>query len=104
MVQVVETKAAFDALVASGKTVVVDFTATWCGPCQKIGPVFASMAEEDKSDTTYIKVDVDDNSDTAEACGISAMPTFQIYKGGDKVAEMRGADEAGLKALIAKHA
>ena len=75
MVQMVETKAEFDAIVAGDKLVVVDFTATWCGPCQMIGPKFAAMADE-FPDVQFVKVDVDENDETAAACGIEAMPTF----------------------------
>eukprot|EP00406_Dinophysis_acuminata_P008971 CAMPEP_0179235008 /NCGR_PEP_ID=MMETSP0797-20121207/13184_1 /TAXON_ID=47934 /ORGANISM="Dinophysis acuminata, Strain DAEP01" /LENGTH=178 /DNA_ID=CAMNT_0020942207 /DNA_START=61 /DNA_END=597 /DNA_ORIENTATION=- len=97
------TKAAFDeALAAAGdKLVVVDFTATWCGPCQRIAPAFAKMAEE-MADVVFIKVDVDENEETSQACKISCMPTFQFYKGGVKVDEMQGADESKLREKIAE--
>lgn len=48
-------------------------------------------------------MDVDENSETAEACGISAMPTFQLYKGGQKINELVGSEEASLEALVAKY-
>lgn len=51
----------------------------------------------------FFKVDVDEAEDVAAACGIQAMPTFQVFKGGAKVDEMKGADQAGLKALVTKH-
>merc|ERR1712230_83825 len=74
-------KAAFDQCLADAgdKLVVVDFTATWCGPCQRIAPVFAKLAEE-MPDVVFVKVDVDENDETASACGIQSMPTFQFYK------------------------
>ena len=98
------TKADFDAALADAgdKLVVVDFTATWCGPCQRIAPVFAKLAEE-MPDVVFVKVDVDENEDTAQACGIQAMPTFQFYKSKAKVDEFSGADEAKIKATIAKY-
>jgi ubiquitin C len=103
-VKMVEDKAEFDALVAGDKTVIVDFTAVWCPPCQRIGPVFAAMAEEaEMSDIVFVKVDVDANADTAQACGISCMPTFQLFKGGTMVDKLEGASEDGIRALIAKH-
>ena len=69
------TKADFDKCLADAgdKLVVVDFTATWCGPCQHIAPVVVQLAEE-MPDVVFIKVD--ENDETAEACGISSMPTF----------------------------
>jgi len=87
---------------AGDKLVVVDFTATWCGPCQRIAPEFEKMAELDPA-VIFVKVDVDDNEEVAQLCGISAMPTFQAYKGGKKLAEMTGADVTKLKEMVAKH-
>merc|ERR1712006_49985 len=77
-----DTEAEFDeALAAAGdKLVVIDFTATWCGPCQRIAPVFVKLAEE-MPDVVFVKVDVDENEETAGSCGISCVPTFQFYKG-----------------------
>ena len=97
------TKADFDKCLtdAGDKLVVVDFTATWCGPCQRIAPVFVKLSEE-MTDVTFVKVDVDDNEETAGACGIQAMPTFQFYKKGEKVHEFSGASEEKVREAIAK--
>ena len=54
-------------------------------------------------DVEFVKVDVDEADDVAGACGIQAMPTFQFFKGGAKIDEMRGADQAKLAQLLAKH-
>ena len=106
----VSTKAEFDAILAedSNRLVVVDFTATWCGPCQRIAPAYAKLAEE-FTDVVFIKVDVDENEETAAACGIEAMPTFQFYKNKDRVKdesgqpfEIKGADEAALRGAVQK--
>lgn len=103
MVNYLKTKQEFDELVAGEtKLVIIDFTATWCPPCRMIGPIFEKMAEE-YTDAVFVKVDVDDASEIAEACGISAMPTFQFYKGGAKVDDLCGANEGKLKELTAKH-
>jgi len=73
-----------------------------CGPCKFIAPIFEKMAEANP-DVEFVKVDVDDAEDVAAECGIQAMPTFQCFKGGEKVDEMRGADQGGLEAMVAKN-
>merc|ERR1711998_229715 len=98
-VKQIADKAEWDALLAGDKAVVVDFTATWCGPCQRIAPEFAKMAEENP-DIEMVKVDVDDNAEVAEECGIQAMPTFQLFKGGKKVSEFSGASIDKVKAMV----
>ena len=101
-VKMLKTKAEFDAELASagGKLVVVDFTATWCGPCQMIAPLFGELSEKNP-DVVFVKVDVDENQETAAACGINCMPTFQFYKNGAKAFEMQGADPNQLTAKVA---
>jgi len=67
-----------------------------------IGPIFESYATEFPN-AILVKVDVDAASDVAEKCGIQAMPTFQFYKNGEKIAEFSGADQHKLKTTIQKH-
>ncbi|XP_077981657.1 thioredoxin-like [Glandiceps talaboti] len=100
----VKTKADFDAALkgAGSKLVAVDFTASWCGPCKFIGPKFEEMSKE-FTDVVFIKVDVDDNGETAEANGVSAMPTFIFFKNGEKVDSLTGADEKKLRELLTKN-
>ena len=100
------TKVEFDEALknSGGKLVVVDFSATWCGPCKMIGPKFLAMSNE-FTDVLFYKVDVDLNDETAEACGIQAMPTFLFFKGGKdplKDHTLKGADESKLRATITK--
>ena len=104
-VKVLETKEEFDKLLkdAGDKLVVLDFTATWCGPCQRIAPVYEKMADELEEVAVLAKVDVDANSETAEACSISCMPTFQLFQNGSLVDKLEGASEEKLRALIAKY-
>merc|ERR1712110_461547 len=96
-----DTEEEFDkAIVEAGdKLVVIDFTATWCGPCQRIAPVFVKLAEE-MPDIVFVKVDVDQNEAIAAKYNISAMPTFKFLKNGEVVKELVGASEAGLRAAI----
>ena len=103
MVKMLATKEEFDEALKDDKLVVVDFTASWCPPCQMIAPKFAELATELEGTAVLVKVDVDDNADTAAACGINCMPTFQFYKGGEKVAELQGANIEKVKELVATH-
>ena len=103
-------KAAFDAAIEAtkgdGKPLIVDFTATWCPPCQMIGPKFVAHAESAaNTKITFKKVDVDANGEAAQAAGIEAMPTFKVYKDGAEVVEdmIRGASEDKLNTLVAKY-
>merc|ERR1712224_577803 len=72
-VKQLKTKAEFDAELAAagGKLVVVDFTATWCGPCQMIAPLFNELSEKNP-DVVFVKVDVDENQETAAASASTA--------------------------------
>ena len=97
-------KAAFDAAVAdtSERPLLVDFTASWCPPCQRIAPIFERLAGENAGSVTLKKVDVDNNAEAAQAAGIQCMPTFKVYKNGAEVEKMEGASEQGLNDLIAR--
>mmetsp|Transcript_39820 Transcript_39820/g.84874 ORF Transcript_39820/g.84874 Transcript_39820/m.84874 type:complete len:165 (+) Transcript_39820:107-601(+) len=83
-----------------GKLTVVDFTATWCGPCQMIAPIYKELSEEFGSKANFIKVDVDENPEAAQKYGVSAMPTFLLIKGGEVVDRLMGANSARLRELI----
>jgi thioredoxin len=87
---------------AGDNLVVVDFTATWCGPCKRIAPRFKELSQK-HTNVVFLKIDVDDNPDTTEECEISSMPTFQFYKQSLKIDEFSGANEQSLKDKIVKH-
>jgi len=105
MVHQIATHDEFKTKVSSAKDnklIVVDFWATWCGPCIRIAPTLEKIASEESAITVY-KVDVDENSETMEAEGIECMPTFKFYKDGVCVETVMGANEAKLREMIAKH-
>jgi len=85
---------------AEKRVVVIDFTATWCGPCKRIAPMFADMSEE--YDATFLKVDVDKNAAVSGAHGVTAMPTFTFYRAdGSKHSEtVRGAYPAKIGEIL----
>ena len=86
----------------SNVVMVVDFTAVWCGPCQRIAPLFAELAKQ-HGNALFVKVDVDELEDLMHSCEVLAMPTFQIYKGGEKVDTLTGANDKKLVDMVAKH-
>ena len=103
--RVIETEDEFDALLADAgaKLVVVDFTASWCGPCQRIAPKYAELAEAYADDALLVKVDVDENAELAARMGVQVLPTFVVLRDGEEVAKMSGADPAKLEALVKEH-
>ncbi|CDM30805.1 hypothetical protein DTO013E5_549 [Penicillium roqueforti] len=84
--------------------VVVDFHATWCGPCKAIAPTLEKLSDA-HTNVKFYKVDVDDLAEVAAANAVSAMPTFRFYKNGELNQEVKGANpsaiQAGLKAILA---
>lgn len=92
------SQADFDRHVASG-TCIVDFTAKWCGPCQQIAPAFEELASRN-GHVTFLKVDVDKEKALAQRCGIKAMPTFQLYKGGKLTEIVQGASVSRIEELL----
>ncbi|KAK9712158.1 thioredoxin trx1 [Basidiobolus ranarum] len=94
-IQHVQSVSEFEELLNSGKYVVVDFFATWCGPCKLVGPKFEKLSSS-FPDAIFVKVDVDELPDLAASASVRSMPTFHIYKDGQKVNEIIGANPAKL--------
>merc|ERR1719422_1086228 len=90
-------------LAAAGpKLVVVDFTASWCGPCKRIAPFFEELSTK-YSRAVFLKVDVDECQETAAAQGVSAMPTFIFFRNKTKIDKIQGADNKALEEKIKQH-
>ncbi|KAF7307039.1 Thioredoxin domain-containing protein [Mycena indigotica] len=90
---------------SSSKLTVIDFWATWCGPCHAIAPTFESLSKRPEyKNVNFFKVDTDAAKDVAELYRISAMPTFVFLKGSTKVDQVRGADRMGLESTLRRHA
>lgn len=71
-----------DELVSSGKTVVCDFWASWCGPCRMLAPVMEKLSEEFGESAEFVKVNVDENGDLAASLGIFSIPDVYIFADG----------------------
>lgn len=81
----------FEKIIAQdGKTVLVDFWATWCGPCRMITPVLEEVAKE-RPDVTVCKVDVDEERELALEYGVSSIPTLLVFRDGKVVNQSIGA-------------
>ena len=93
---------AFSKLEHSQLKQVYYFTATWCPPCKLIGPIIEKMAPE-YPEIQFLKVDVDENPETAMKYAVRSVPTFLFTKEGDLVGHgVVGADEAGIRGELDK--
>lgn len=73
----------FNDIVSNGK-VVVDFFATWCGPCKMLGPVFEKVSDE-VNDVKFVKLDVDKFNDIAREYGVMSIPTLILFENGNEL-------------------
>ncbi len=85
------TSANYKELIESGKPVVIDFWAEWCGPCRMIGPIIEELASEYEGQVTIGKCDVDSNDDVAAEFKVRNIPTIIFIKGGVVVDKQVGA-------------
>jgi len=98
------TEENFDSTIHSGKAVLVDFWAEWCGPCKMIGPIVDELGKEYEGKALVAKVNVDDSPDLAARFGITSIPNLKIFKNGVEVGNIVGAvPKATLKAAFDKH-
>ena len=80
---------------------ILDCMATWCGPCKVIAPHIVTMSNDFPA-ARFFKLDVDEVPDVAQELGVRAMPTFMVFKDGEKVGEVVGANQKALEALVKK--
>ncbi|KAJ3012817.1 Cytoplasmic thioredoxin isoenzyme 2 [Thoreauomyces humboldtii] len=99
MVQEVTSLEEFNAILKSNKVVIVDFFATWCGPCKQISPKYTQLSDLHTA-AKFIKVDVEEAPEIAETMNVASMPTFLIFVDGEKVDMVLGANPAKLEAAV----
>jgi thioredoxin 1 len=80
-----------DDVLTSDKPVLVDFWATWCGPCKMVAPVLEEIAAENKDRLTVAKLDIDENPNTARDYQVMSIPTLILFQGGKPVKQIVGA-------------
>ena len=104
MAKIINT-AQFKSEVENSKgVIVVDFFATWCGPCKMLAPVFESLGEEMKDQAMFAKVDIDQSLELAQQFSITTVPTVMVFKDGKPVDSLVGfIPKDKLKALVTSH-
>ena len=99
MLKHINSAVEFDAAIKEG-TVLVDFFATWCGPCKMLSPVLEEVSEENP-DLTVLKIDVDEVGQLAARYGIQNIPTLMLFKNGQRIETRLGYQNKNqLQALI----
>ena len=86
----------FNETINSEKPTLVDFYATWCGPCKTLTPILESAAKELGNDAKILKVDIDNNMDAARQYGVRSVPTLILFKEGKEVWRQSGVSPQSL--------
>lgn len=80
----------FEKIISESKPTIVDFFATWCGPCKMLSPILEKVEEDSKGEFNIVKIDVDESYDVAKKYGIMSVPTMIIFKDGDEQEKIVG--------------
>lgn len=94
----------FEDLIKSDKPVLIDFFATWCGPCQMMHPILEEVAKNVGEKARVIKIDIDKNQELSSVYNVRSVPTLMIFKDGDLKWRTSGVQQAPvLEAELAKY-
>ena len=92
-----------EEVLNSDKPVIVDFWAVWCAPCRIIAPVIEEIADTYGAKIKVGKVNVDDNPKTPNQYGVRSIPTVMLFKEGQVVDQVMGANPAEIKKIVEQH-
>ncbi|KAL6403134.1 Thioredoxin-like protein-like protein [Ilyonectria robusta] len=100
----ITSKEQFNSLLKSSRIVVADFYADWCGPCKAIAPIYETLAKSlsRPNAVTFVKINSDNQQDISKEYGITALPTFLVFRDGKVIDKVQGADQHKLRAVIQK--
>ncbi|KAK6204380.1 thioredoxin [Scheffersomyces amazonensis] len=101
-IQEIKSLAQFNEFIKSDKVTVIDFYATWCGPCKAIEPVIDALAER-VPEVGFGRVDVDQAQDIAQEYGVTAMPTIFYFQNGEKLNYVVGANLQKIVQLVQEY-
>ncbi len=94
----------FSDLVKQNGVTLVDFWAPWCGPCRRLNPVIEELSGEMGDTVQFVKLNTDENPETAARFGIMSIPTLLVFKGGEKVDQLVGAHpKDNIQKVLKKH-
>ncbi len=104
MAQIVTDSDFQKEVLNSSDVVLVDFFATWCGPCQALIPIIEELSHELPAGSKVVKVDVDQAPEASGTYGVMSIPTLKVFKGGQVVAETTGLQSKDvLLGMVKKH-
>ncbi len=94
----------FNDIINSNQLTLVDFYATWCGPCQRMHPILEKLKEDLGDDIRILKIDVDKNESLSASLRIQSVPTLMLFRNGESLWRQSGAMSLNdLKSLVSQH-